>query len=87
VTLVAAAPAKRTVRVDRMLTERVVAPTVVSLPVRKGQQLGRVQVYAGRKLIAGSPLVAARSIPKPGFLGRTGWYTRRTLHHIGGWFS
>ena len=85
--LVAAAPAKRIVRVDRMMTERVVAPTVVSLPVRKGQRLGEVQVYAGSKKVAGSPLVAARSIPKPGFFGRTGWYTKRTLHHIGSWFS
>jgi D-alanyl-D-alanine carboxypeptidase len=85
--LVAATPAKRIVRVDRMLTERVIAPTVVSLPVRKGQRLGSVRVYAGRKLVARSPLVAARAIAKPGFLGRTGWYTKRTLHHIGSWFS
>jgi D-alanyl-D-alanine carboxypeptidase (penicillin-binding protein 5/6) len=85
--LVAAAPAKRIVRVDRMMTERVVAPTVVSLPVRKGQRLGEVQIYAGSKKVAGSPLVAARSIPKPGFFGRAGWYTKRTLHHVGSWFS
>jgi D-alanyl-D-alanine carboxypeptidase (penicillin-binding protein 5/6) len=85
--LVAATPARRIVRVDRTLTERVVAPTVVSLPVTKGQRLGRVEVYAGRKLVAGSPLVAARSIAAPGFLGRAGWYTKRTLHHVGSWFS
>lgn len=85
--LVAAAPRKRIIRVDRMLTERVVAPTVVSLPVQKGQRLGSVQVYAGRTKIADSPLVAARSIARPGVAGRAGWYTKRTLHHIGGWFS
>jgi serine-type D-Ala-D-Ala carboxypeptidase (penicillin-binding protein 5/6) len=85
--LVAAAPAKRIVRVDRTLTQRVVAPTVVSLPVARGQRLGEVQVWAGRKLIAASPLVATRSIDRPGFLGRTGWYTKRTLHHVGNWFS
>jgi D-alanyl-D-alanine carboxypeptidase (penicillin-binding protein 5/6) len=85
--LVAAAPARRIVRVDHTLTERVVAPTVVSLPVTKGQRLGEVEIYAGRKKIADSPLVAARTISKPGLAGRAGWYTKRTLHHIGGWFS
>ncbi len=85
--LVAAAPVKRIVRVDRTLTERVVAPTVVSLPVAKGEPLGAVEVFAGRKLVASSPLVAARGIRAPGFLGRAGWYTKRTLHHVGSWFS
>jgi D-alanyl-D-alanine carboxypeptidase (penicillin-binding protein 5/6) len=85
--LVAGAPARRIVRVDRTLTERIVAPTVVSLPVTKGQRLGEIEIYAGRKKIAGSPLVAARSISKPGLAGRAGWYTKRTLHHIGGWVS
>jgi serine-type D-Ala-D-Ala carboxypeptidase (penicillin-binding protein 5/6) len=85
--LVASSPARKIVRVDRPLVERVVAPMVVSLPVAKGQRLGEVRVYAGRKLVAASPLIAARSIAKPGFFGRTGWYTGRTLHHIGGWFS
>jgi serine-type D-Ala-D-Ala carboxypeptidase (penicillin-binding protein 5/6) len=77
----------RIVRVDRPLLERVVAPAVVSLPVTKGQQLGEVRVYAGRQLIGRMPLVASRSISKPGLLGRAGWYGTRTLHHIGGWFS
>ncbi len=77
----------RIVRVDRPLVERVTAPTVVSLPVVKGQQLGEVQVYAGAKLIASSPLVASRSIAEPGLLGRAGWYAGRTLHHVADWFS
>jgi D-alanyl-D-alanine carboxypeptidase (penicillin-binding protein 5/6) len=85
--LVAAGPARRIVRVDRSMVERVVAPTVVSLPVVRGQRLGEVRVYDGKKLIARRPLVAARAIAKPGVLGRTGWYTRRTLHHVGNWFS
>ncbi len=85
--LVAPRRVTRIVRVDRPLVERVVAPTVVSLPVKKGQPLGVVRIYAGSKLIASSPLVAARSIAKPGLAGRAGWYTTRTLHHIGGWFS
>ena len=85
--LVASRPTTRIVRVDRPLVERVVAPTAVSLPVARGQKLGEVRVYAGRRLLARSPLVAARAIAKPGFLARAGWYTGRTLHHIGSWFS
>jgi D-alanyl-D-alanine carboxypeptidase len=77
----------RVVRVDRSLVERVVAPSVVSLPVKRGQRLGEVRVYAGARLIASRPLVASRSIAKPGFLGRSQWYAGRTLHHIGAWFS
>jgi serine-type D-Ala-D-Ala carboxypeptidase (penicillin-binding protein 5/6) len=85
--LVAARPETKIVRVDRPLIERVVVRTVVSLPVTKGQELGEVRVYAGRKLVAASPLVAARSIAKPGLFGRAGWYAGRTLHHVGSWLT
>lgn len=86
-TLVAAGSVTRIVRVDRPLVEQVVAPLVASLPVKKGERLGEVRVYAGAKLVARRPLVASRSIAKPGFVGRTEWYAGRTLHHIGSWFS
>jgi D-alanyl-D-alanine carboxypeptidase (penicillin-binding protein 5/6) len=86
-TLVVPRQVTRIVRVDRPLVERVVAPTQVALPVAKGQRLGEVRIYAGHKLVASSPLVASRSIAKPGFFGRAGWYTKRTLHHIGSWFT
>src|SRR5262249_37264664 len=85
--LVASHPATRIVRVDRPLVERVVAPAVVSLPVAKGQTLGEVRVYAGSKLAPPTPLVAARALAEPGFLGGAGWYTGRPLHHVGRWFS
>jgi hypothetical protein len=85
--LVAPRRLTRIVRVDRPLVERVVAPTVVSLPVVQGQALGEVRVYAGRKLLGRMPLVASRSIARPGFLGRAGWYGTRTLHHVGSWFT
>jgi serine-type D-Ala-D-Ala carboxypeptidase (penicillin-binding protein 5/6) len=85
--LVAAGRETRRVRVDRPLVERVVAPTVVSLPVRKGQRLGEVKVYAGSRLIADEPLVAARTIGKPGFVGRSEWYAGRAVHHVASWFS
>jgi serine-type D-Ala-D-Ala carboxypeptidase (penicillin-binding protein 5/6) len=77
----------RIVRVDRPLVERVVAPTVISLPIRKGQRLGEVDVFLGRTLLAARPLVASRAIAKPGFVGRAEWYAGRTLHHVAGWFS
>ncbi|HWQ01155.1 MAG TPA: D-alanyl-D-alanine carboxypeptidase family protein [Gaiellaceae bacterium] len=85
--LVASRRATRIVRIDRSMVERVVAPSVVSLPVERGQKLGVVKIFAGKKLLASSPLVASRAIAKPGVLGRAGWYTKRTFHHIGSWFS
>ncbi len=85
--LVAAGRVTRIVRIDRPLVERVVAPTVISLPVRKGQRLGEVRVYSGSRLLAGRPLIATRSIARPGFVGRAEWYMGRTFHHVGSWFT
>ena len=85
--LVARRAVSRPVRIDRPLTERVVAPTATSLPVTRGQELGEIRVFSGTRLIARQPLVAARSADKPGFGGKIGFYTRRTVAHIGGWFS
>jgi len=85
--LVAAREIVRVERLGRPLTERVVTPIVVSLPVRAGQRLGEVRVYDRGRLVAASPLVADRSIARPGMLGRVGWYAERTLDHIGGWFG
>jgi D-alanyl-D-alanine carboxypeptidase (penicillin-binding protein 5/6) len=84
--LVAAKPLVAPVRVGRSLRERVVAPLAVSLPVRAGQRLGRVQVWDGKRLLGSSPLVASRSVPRPGLAGRLGWYGTRTLHHMAGLF-
>ena len=77
----------RVVRIGRPLVERVVAPGAVSLPVTQGERLGEVRVYSRGKMIASAPLVAARSISRPGFFGRVGWYAGRTVHHVWGWFS
>jgi hypothetical protein len=68
-------------RVGRPLTERVVAPTVVPLPVAKGQVLGRIEVWQGTRLLGSRPLVASRSVSRPGAVGRIGWYAKRTVHH------
>jgi D-alanyl-D-alanine carboxypeptidase len=85
--LVAAKPVKRPVRLARGLTERVVAPTAVDLPVRKGAKVGEVRVYDRGRMVARSPLVASRSVDAPGTADKVGWYARRTLHHLGDLFS
>jgi D-alanyl-D-alanine carboxypeptidase (penicillin-binding protein 5/6) len=85
--LVAMKPVLRPVRLARSLTERVVAPAALALPVRDGQRLGEVRVYDRGKLVASSPLVASRSVESPGTAAKIGWYTKRTLHHLGGLFS
>jgi D-alanyl-D-alanine carboxypeptidase (penicillin-binding protein 5/6) len=85
--LVAGGRRVRVVRVDRTLVERVVAPAVVELPVRRGQRLGWVRVYDRGRLIAERPLVAARTIERPGLGGRVAWYAERTLHQLGKLFS
>jgi D-alanyl-D-alanine carboxypeptidase (penicillin-binding protein 5/6) len=72
---------------DRRFVERVVAPVAVDLPVDRGERLGEVRVSEGGRVIARSPLVAARSVSKPGPLGRAGWYAGETVKTIGGWFS
>jgi len=85
--LVATAPLATVVRLGHTLTERVVAPVSVSLPVRQGDVLGHVQVWAGAHLLGQRPLVASRSVATPGVGGRIGWYARRTVHHVVGLFS
>jgi len=87
VDLVAPRSVGRAVVTGRPLVERIVAPMGVDLPVRKGQELGEVRVYERGKLVASSPLVAARSIDEPGVAGRTGWYAKRAAHNMWGWVS
>jgi len=80
--LVAPRGAVRTVRVGARLVERVIAPSSVALPVRKHQQLGRVEVYDGNRLVASSNLVAVASVAEPGFLGKMRWYATRTVENF-----
>ncbi|MEX2647341.1 MAG: D-alanyl-D-alanine carboxypeptidase family protein [Gaiellaceae bacterium] len=84
VRLVAAEPLRRSIRVDRPLVERIVAPSVVSLPVAKGQRLGVVRVYARGKLLGERPLVASESRTAPGLGGKIRWYATRTLENAWG---
>jgi serine-type D-Ala-D-Ala carboxypeptidase (penicillin-binding protein 5/6) len=87
VPLVAQKGLARPVRTDKPLVERVIAPAALDLPVKRGSSVGELVVYSGRRVVARTPLVAARSVSKPGFGGKLGFYAGRTLRHIGGWFS
>jgi D-alanyl-D-alanine carboxypeptidase len=84
VRLVAERPLRRALRIGRPVVERVVAPTVVGLPVEKGEQLGVVRVYSRGRLIGERPLVAAESISAPGLSGKVKWYAKRTLANAWG---
>ncbi|HET7648764.1 MAG TPA: D-alanyl-D-alanine carboxypeptidase family protein [Gaiellaceae bacterium] len=80
--LVAAKPLLAVARVGRPLTERVTAAAVVSLPVRRGAVLGRVEIRAGGRVVGTRDLVASRTIHKPGVARRLGWYAGRAIHHL-----
>jgi D-alanyl-D-alanine carboxypeptidase (penicillin-binding protein 5/6) len=84
VDLVAPRTRTRTVHESTSLRERVVAPTSVGLPVRRGQPLGRVEVWDGDRLLASSSLVAATDVSEPGFFGKAGWFARRTASNLWG---
>lgn len=77
--LVATENVSAVVRLGRPLTEHVVAPSVVDLPVEAGQALGEVRVLEGDRVVARRPLVAAEAVGEAGFGERTRWYADRTL--------
>ena len=87
VRLVARDEVVRTVRVGKPLVERVVVSSALALPVVRGQQVGEVRVFAGGRLIARTPLVAAESVSAVGTAGKARWYARRTVHHLVGLVS
>jgi D-alanyl-D-alanine carboxypeptidase len=84
VALVAPRTLVRTVRSGRPLVQRVVAPTSTGLPVRKGAALGRVEVYAGDRLLASSNLVAASAMSEPSLFGKAVWYVKTTAANLWG---
>ena len=43
-----------------------------------------MRVYAGGKLVADVPLVAARAVPAVGFRQKLSWYAGRTVDEAGG---
>jgi len=82
--LVATRPLVRVVPTGRPVVVRVVAPAAVTLPVRRGQQLGRIDVWAGGNLLGSRPLLASRSVSRPGMGGRLRWYATRTVKDLWG---
>ena len=87
VALVAAASLRPSLRVDFPLVRRVVAMDMAGLPVSRGQSLGQVRIYQRGKLVGAVPLVASRSVSRPGVAARASWYATRTLDHMWGWVS
>jgi D-alanyl-D-alanine carboxypeptidase (penicillin-binding protein 5/6) len=77
----------RTVRVGKPLVERAVVSSALALPVVQGQQVGEVRVFAGGRLIARTPLIAAGSVSAVSTRGKVAWYSRRTVHHLLGLVS
>jgi hypothetical protein len=77
----------RPVRIGRRVVEQVVLPDAVSLPVRRGEALGTVRIYAGGRLLGARRLVAGRSVSAPGLAERVRWYLGRAFHHFAGWFT
>ena len=84
VELIATRPSVRAVRKGKPLVERVIAPGIVELPVRRGQRLGRVEIYDGNRLIASSQLVAAEAVSEPSRLEKSAWYAKRTAANLWG---
>jgi len=82
IALVAARPLVLVVRTGRPLVERVVAPSAVALPVRRGQRIGRVEVWSRARLLGSRPLYASRSVSLPGVGGRLRWYVTRTVKDL-----
>ena len=75
-------PLRAVTRIERPLTETVVAPAAARLPVRRGQVLGRVEIRAGTRLVGRRDLVASRTVNRPGTLARVSWYAGRTAHNL-----
>jgi len=82
--LVAPRAVVRPAHVARSLTERVVVPAVVRLPVVAGQRLGTLVVRDGPRVVARSALVAAEARREPTRTDKAAWLARRTGHHLVG---
>jgi D-alanyl-D-alanine carboxypeptidase (penicillin-binding protein 5/6) len=81
--LVAGTPLLAVARLGRPLTQTVTAPAAVSLPIKAGTVLGRVEIRASGRVVGTRDLVASRTINKPSLPRRLAWYAGRTLHHLG----
>jgi D-alanyl-D-alanine carboxypeptidase (penicillin-binding protein 5/6) len=80
--LVAPTAALHTVLTGTSLVERIVAPASISLPVAKGQRLGRVEILERGRVVASSPLVAAEAVSEPGFFAKALWLAGETADNL-----
>ena len=85
--LVAGSRLRTYIRPGRTLTQRIVAPRYTKLPVKRGQVLGRIEIWLGSKLLGQRPLVASRSVAKPNLGGRVTYYAGHTVHHMERWLT
>ncbi len=64
-------------RVGTRTSERVVVPTAISPPVRRGQQIGHVEVSVAGRPAEREPLVATRDVAAPTLAERARWVLDR----------
>ena len=81
--LVAPRSAMKVVRLGRPLVERVVAPSVVDLPVLAGDQVGEVVVLDGQRVVMRRPLVAGQAADDANMVEKAGWYAGRAVDEAG----
>jgi serine-type D-Ala-D-Ala carboxypeptidase (penicillin-binding protein 5/6) len=81
--LVAPQSAMKVVRLGRPLVERVVAPSVVDLPVLAGDQVGEVVVLDGQRVVMRRPLVAGQAADDANMVEKAGWYAGRAVDEAG----
>ncbi|MBM3634556.1 MAG: D-alanyl-D-alanine carboxypeptidase [Actinobacteria bacterium] len=67
VALAPPAPVAATVRVGKPVSMRVVAPSMATAPMQKGQRVGRVEVLQDGAVVARSALIARGPVGSPGF--------------------
>jgi len=72
-------------RLDRPLVEKLVLPRTLSLPVKKGRQVGKLRIYANGKLLGERELFALRSVGRAGLSDKIGWYGGQTVHELFDW--
>jgi D-alanyl-D-alanine carboxypeptidase (penicillin-binding protein 5/6) len=80
--VVAARSVVRLARPSERFSERVMLPDHAPLPLRRGQQVGTLELREGRRLVGVVPLVAARSQKAPGLVQRGRWLLSRALDSV-----
>ena len=81
--LVAPETTAKVVRLGRPLVQRVVAPSVVDLPVSAGDPVGEVVVLDGQRVVLRRPLVAGQGADDANVVEKVGWYAGRAVDEAG----